>query len=102
MSKGGQISRIVVGQLHSELSDVKNRINHEIMDPELNIGVALKHLGVLADFRAAFEFTTGNNVLKVKILPCLLHLRPYPKWMLVLSFFYAHLWSLMMLGMKNS
>lgn len=64
--KRGQIPRIVVGQLHSELCDLKNGNIHNLMLSEPYFGFSLKNLGMLEDVRATFEFTTGNNVVKDK------------------------------------
>ena len=64
--QGGQVSGCEVGQLHRKLSVLEDGISQDLLVPEADISVALKHLSVLSDVGAACDFTAGPDVLEVE------------------------------------
>ena len=53
VDQGGLVPRCQVGQLYGQLSVLDDGISQDLLLPEPDIGVALKHLGVLGDIRAS-------------------------------------------------
>ena len=66
MDQGGQVSGCEVGQLYRKLGVLEDGIGQDLLVPEADVGVALKHLGILANVWAACELTAGSGVLKVE------------------------------------
>ena len=64
--QGGQIPGGEVGELDRKLGILQDGVSQDLLVPESDDGVALQHLGVLANFRSASELTTGSNVLQVE------------------------------------
>ena len=66
MDQGGQVSSSEVSQLDRKLSVLQDAVSEDLLVPEADVGVALEHLGILSNVRAACDFTAGSDVLKVE------------------------------------
>ena len=63
MNQGGQVPGSEVGELDCKLGVLQDGISKDLLVPQSDVGVALKHLGVLANIWAASELTAGSDVL---------------------------------------
>ena len=64
VDQGFQVSGSEVSQLHRKLSVLDDGVSQNLLVPEPDVGVALQHLGVLANIWAASKLTAGSVVLK--------------------------------------
>ena len=66
VDQSGQVSGSEVGELDRKLGVLQNAVSEDLLVPKADVGVALEHLGVLANVGAACDLTAGSDVLEVE------------------------------------